>query len=173
MHHKPTKRDFLKGRFRRTDRILPPGSVEAFYDACTKCGACAQACPSEIITRDEDGFPVVDPTAGECLFCSACAEICEEDAIRPATGWDFRAELTTSCLSLNSVTCRTCEDFCDNQAIGFRLMQGGRSTPIIDAEACTGCGSCVSSCPAGALKLSPVADATTNPNSPHNEDLPC
>lgn len=153
MQYVPAKRAFLKGRFDQPDHIRPPGAVGGFVDACTQCGDCATACPSEIIYRDADGFPVINLLAGECLLCSGCADACEAGAILPAVSWDIRATVADSCLSMNAVTCRTCEDQCDARAIRFQLQSGGRSTPLIDPETCTGCGACAAPCPVGAIQF--------------------
>jgi ferredoxin-type protein NapF len=59
--------------------------------------------------------------------------------------------ITNSCLSLNGISCRACEDACDPRAIRFRLMTGGRATPVLDEALCTGCGECAYTCPAGAV----------------------
>ncbi|MGH1368899.1 MAG: ferredoxin-type protein NapF [Maritimibacter sp.] len=136
-----------------------------FHELCTQCGACARACPTNIISRDGDGFPVINLAAGACLFCTQCAAACEAEAIVPASGWGMRAQVAASCLSLNGVMCRTCEDHCDARAIRFRLERGGRSTPVFDLDACTGCGACIGPCPAGAIQL-------VHPQ-PRREETPC
>lgn len=153
--HSPLRRSFLKGQFEHSDVMRPPGSVDvsAFPETCTHCGDCAAACPQAIITGDGEGFPIVDLSRRECTFCGACAEVCEAGAILPATGWDWRATVGDSCLSLQAIACRACEDHCDERAIRFQLRTGGRSEPMIDIESCTGCGACAASCPAGAISF--------------------
>jgi ferredoxin-type protein NapF len=165
MKHQPSRRALLKGRFDRSEHIRPPGARADFVELCTQCGDCAPVCPSEIIYRDSDGFPVLNAAVGACLFCSECAQACEVGAITPANDWSMRAEVDATCLSANGVMCRTCEDHCDAQAIRFRLMTGGRSHPDFDLEACTGCGACVGPCPAGAIHLFEP--------KPNLEDTPC
>ncbi len=155
MTHAPARRAFLKGRFSQTDVMRPLGVIapEAFAEACTQCGDCARACPEAIIMRDDDGYPVVDLNRGECTFCGDCSDACEPGALAGERTWDWRADVTQSCLSMNAVTCRTCEDHCDARAIRFRLMTGGRSVPEFDPEACTGCGACAPVCPADAIRF--------------------
>lgn len=165
MEHVPSKRAFLKGRFKASVGILPPGAVADFHALCVQCGDCARACPTSIIFRNDEGFPVIDLKAGACLFCNACAEACEPQAIQPATGWDWRATANGECLSVNAVMCRACEDHCDAQAIRFQLMTGGRSTPVFDAETCTGCGECAGACPADAIRFYQI--------NQHSEERPC
>ncbi|WP_422049838.1 ferredoxin-type protein NapF [Shimia sp.] len=155
MRHSPERRALLTGQFAQTQALRPPGALESglFEEACSHCGDCAAACPQAIITADNAGFPVVDMSARACEFCNACSDVCTAGAILPANGWEVRAVAAESCLSLQGVMCRTCEDHCDEGAIRFRLMTGGRSQPNIDVDACSGCGACVAPCPADALSL--------------------
>lgn len=153
--HSPQRRSFLKGQFDLADQLRPPGAITslAFGETCTRCGDCAAQCPQAIITADDDGFPLVDLSRRACTFCGTCAEVCDVGAILPSTGWEWRAQPTQSCLSVQGITCRTCEDHCDAQAIRFTLMTAGRSEPTIDQEHCTGCGACMAACPTGAIIL--------------------
>lgn len=52
------------------------------YDACLKCGACAERCPMEVISMGEDGYPVIgDPEVGDlCFRCGQCAHVCPAGA---------------------------------------------------------------------------------------------
>lgn len=160
MQHDAARRAFLTGKATRGEDCLPPGAVAGFYDLCTQCGACAEACPEEIIYRSPEGFPVINPWAGTCTFCSLCALVCEPKAILATEGWDMRAVVTGDCLSLTGTSCRACEDQCDEAAIKFQLMTGGRAAPVIDHDLCTGCSTCVSSCPAAAISLRKLPSKT-------------
>lgn len=153
--HSPQRRAFLRGHFEQNDFLRPPGALElvSFVETCTRCGDCAANCPQAIITADKDGFPLVDLTSRECTFCGDCAEACQVGAIQPANCWDYRARVDESCLSFQGITCRTCEDHCDERAIRFHLKTGGRSEPLIDLDTCTGCGACVAPCPADAITV--------------------
>lgn len=142
--------------------MRPPGAAPGFDDLCTTCGDCAAACPEAIIVNDADRRPVVDFNAGACTFCGTCADACESGALEPALipDWPWRARIGDSCLSVQGITCRACEDVCDPRAIRFRLATGGRSFPELDLDQCTGCGACATACPAGAVSFSPSHPGT-------------
>lgn len=136
-------------------RPFGSGDAASFEKLCDGCGDCVTACPQSIIFRGTDGRAVLDLTVAECTFCEICIDVCPTGALsqegRESWTWVARAE--ESCLAMRGVTCRTCEDFCDQRAIRFRLEPGGRSSPLIDEAACTGCGSCAGGCPEGAISF--------------------
>ena len=47
-------------------------------DACTACGSCVDACPSEAI-KEGDPIYCIDPD--ECIDCGACVDSCPSEAI--------------------------------------------------------------------------------------------
>lgn len=49
------------------------------------CQACAEACPTDAVSQDDQGLRL---DLGRCLFCTECVEACPEGAIRYTT--DFR-----------------------------------------------------------------------------------
>ena len=157
------RRELLAGR-RKDARPFPRPlgalvSETAFRTACTQCGACAAACPDDIIRRDPRGFPVVDVSAGGCSFCGTCAEACPATALSGNRTWPWRLAVAGTCLGAFGVTCRACEDNCDAAALRFTPMTKGRSAVGIDPDRCTGCGACIAACPVGALALVPLAQA--------------
>ena len=170
-----SRRDFLRGQPTRPSAPLmrPPGAQPGFSQLCNGCGACARACPEALIIRHEirhegpagGSTPVVDFSKAACTFCGACAAACETGALRSeaVSDWPWRAVITDSCLSLNGISCRSCEDACAPRAIRFRLMTGGRAAPVLDTAQCTGCGACAATCPAGAVAFerpAPVAEGS-------------
>lgn len=150
-----SRRAFLRGRVSEMPVQRPPGAGHemAFCDTCTQCGDCVAACPENVITTDSSGRPFLDFSAGECTFCNACTEACEPSALRAENAWIWRAKIDSKCLSVNGVHCRSCEDHCDERAIGFRLQTGGKALPILDDAICTGCGGCIAACPVGAISF--------------------
>lgn len=153
------RRGFLRGRTRAAPPALrPPWSLaDRFIALCTRCGACAKACPEGILRAGDGGFPEIDFALGECSFCGACADACPEpvfdrSAPRP---WTLTATIGPSCLTASRIVCRSCQDACPEAAIRFALAPGGVARPAVEAAACTGCGACVSTCPASAVTVGP------------------
>jgi|SRR3954467_5084983 ferredoxin-type protein NapF len=65
----------------------------------------------------------------------------------------LRALISQACLAYAGVVCMSCRDACREQAIRFLPRRGSAFLPEVIAAACTGCGACLSPCPAGALSL--------------------
>lgn len=59
-----------------------------------------------------------------------------------------------------NVVCRSCGDACEATAIRFSPRLGGAALPVVLNERCTGCGDCVTVCPAGAIALAPVMQSS-------------
>ena len=158
MNKLASRRAFLRGKKLHEDRsaIRPPGAMDAeFYDLCTQCDDCRKACPEDIICFDAHGWPVVDLSAGACTFCGDCANACPTGALTPelVAEWPWCATVSASCLSMNGISCRACQDVCDHNAIRFKLQLGGRAELQLDTHRCTGCGACASACPTGSISF--------------------
>lgn len=150
---------FLPGDLRQEAEVVRPPQAVAerrFTRLCEDCSACVDACPEAIIIPDRAGRPTLDFMRGACTFCGECANACPTGALDPnaARPWTWTVAIGASCLSENGVTCRSCADACETGAIRFRLQTGGRDIPLLDTEACTGCGGCRSVCPVDAITLS-------------------
>ncbi len=72
---------------------------------------------------------------------------------RPAPG-RVVAVIGDRCLARHGIVCRSCGDACEARAIRFPPRLGGVAMPLLDSDACSGCGECISVCPAVAISLS-------------------
>ncbi len=125
-------------------------------ERCTACGACARACPQDILHIEGGRRPVLNFTA-PCIFCGDCAEACPEDVfdLERDPPLEAVAVIGEGCFEPQGVSCRACEDICEARALRARPMLGGRAEMRVDAAACTGCGACVPICPASAIEIRP------------------
>lgn len=139
--------------------VYPPWSVteSLFFDSCTRCNACIDVCPSNIIQRGSGGFPEVNFQRGECDFCGECAQSCQSGALHyseaMAPWWNVVTIDTQRCLPEQGVMCLTCSEQCDVEAIQFKPTLGGISSPQLDTSLCTGCGACIAPCPGKAVEM--------------------
>lgn len=148
----------IRGRLKKqaTPQRPPWALAEAaFAAACEACGRCIENCPEGIVTAGKDGYPEIDFTRGGCSFCAACVEACPGTALAKNgnAAWSIVAHFAPSCLSLQGIVCRLCEEACEAQAIRFTPLIGGLAMPRVEGEACSGCGTCVSACPARAIEM--------------------
>ncbi|WP_191090111.1 ferredoxin-type protein NapF [Histidinibacterium aquaticum] len=121
---------------------------------CTACGACAEACPQNILRIAGGRHAVIDFTA-ECTFCGACAEACPEEVfdLKRDPPWEAVASVGEGCFEPRGIACRACEDVCEARALRARPQLGGTAVMTVDEESCTGCGACVPICPANAITI--------------------
>ncbi len=71
------------------------------------------------------------------------------------------ARIGAGCLTLSGIMCESCADICERRAIRF-VRRGAIKQPVLDADACSGCGECSSVCPANAISIqSPAPEEPT------------
>lgn len=126
-------------------------------ERCTRCAECVRRCPEHILIDGSGGFPEMDFSQGGCTFCGECRQVCEPGALAlsvdPPVSW--QVGVGGGCLATRGVMCRSCADECEERAIVFRLVPGGRAEVNVMAQACNGCGACIRLCPVDAIRLKP------------------
>jgi len=157
----PARRALLRGGHARPI-ARPPYAIDEgrFTEDCTRCNACIEACPEDLLQRGDGGFPELRFGHGECTFCSDCAAACPTPALqllghRP---WRWQATVSAGCLMPQGITCRSCGDACPTAAIVFDPRRPN-AAPAIASDRCNGCGSCVGTCPGHAIHMHEADDA--------------
>lgn len=142
--------------------VRPPGALPeaAFATACTRCGACIEACPEATLAIGSDGFPVAETWRSACALCpkTPCIAACEPQALIPTPPAQFRLGVVfvmeRLCLNFGHTpkspddddeVCDRCLDWCP---IPHALVAEDSVVPKVDPEHCTGCGLCVAHCAA-------------------------
>ncbi len=152
-------------------RRRPPGAViEArFLALCTRCDACADACPHDAIFRyvktagELARTPVMKPERAPCRMCAGfpCAAACETGALEVPEGPTVPLGMVriddTRCITFMGPECGACGGLCPTErpAITFRGAQ-----PRLDPTGCVGCGLCIEACPTRpkAIELLPLTE---------------
>ena len=99
------------------------GVARVDRDACVACGACAKACPKNLIR--------IGPESNQnVVFCSS-----------KAGGADVRKACSVGCIG-----CKMCEKTCKFDAVHVE-----NNLAYIDPEKCKNCGMCSKACPTGAI----------------------
>ncbi|WP_076721297.1 ferredoxin-type protein NapF [Motiliproteus sp. MSK22-1] len=151
------RRALFRGKVVASNAIRMPWlkGTEDFTELCTRCNQCVTACPTGIIKNGDGGYPEVDFSVGECTLCSACAEACDESLfdLTQLSPWDLKAGVSENCLNQQSVYCRSCAESCEPEAIQFSFNSTLFVSPAVNLSDCTGCGACVSVCPAKAIDV--------------------
>lgn len=167
---------FIPGLRHATDdpfRLRPPGVAAGgerrFLDACIRCGACVQACPTHalqpVLLADGVGgvfAPRLTPRAGACEHaCTACGTVCPTGAIpllglatKQRTAMGVAIHDHRRCLPWAvGAECRVCQEHCPvaDKAIVLKMGRspdgGTVPLPTVVADRCIGCGTCEYVCP--------------------------
>ena len=143
-----------------------PMPEDQFRDLCIRCGECMKACITgglqpAVAEAGWDGVftPILKPKVGWCeLSCTACGDVCPTGALRPFLADekpDIQIGLATidadKCLAWREEKyyklCLVCDEQCSYDAVQWITDDQGYKRPVVDVEACTGCGICEAKCP--------------------------
>ena len=159
--------------------LRPPGAVDEthFPGACIRCGNCAKACPSRIITPDLRNTSLATLLTPTLHFdtdycredCHRCSGVCPSGAIarisltqKKQRVIGFAQVELDHCLLANGKECTACRTHCPFNAVQIRSSDGGFTTcPTVDYRKCTGCGACEVICPARphrAIRVFPISN---------------
>ena len=163
----------------------PPGARDepAFLASCIKCAQCVEACPYDTLRSatagdaEAIGVPYFEPRQVPCYMCpdTPCIAACPTDALLPDTPIE-EAEMGLAvlvdhenCLAYKGLRCEVCYRACPlmGRAIGLEFRENERTgkhaffIPVVNSEACTGCGKCEHVCvlEEAAIKVLPVEQA--------------
>ena len=160
----PTRRNLLRGRIAKSSvepkiRLPWVKSEAIFTDKCTQCDECIKHCETNIIVKDELGYPKIDFSNGECTFCQQCIEHCDQPLFienapfETEKAWLTAISIANNCLAANQVYCQSCRDECETSAISFKYANTSIPVPSIAVDDCTLCGAFVSKCPQSSIKI--------------------
>jgi Na+-translocating ferredoxin:NAD+ oxidoreductase subunit B len=127
-------------------------------EKCTGCGACAKACPRDLIKilpvskrvhilcSSHDKGPEAKRRCGNntaCISCTLCVKKCPVDAISMKD--DLAVIDYDKC-----IVCGLCATVCPTKAIQDQL-EGRRKKAFIMEDKCVGCTICAKKCPVGII----------------------
>jgi ferredoxin-type protein NapG len=148
--------------------LRPPSAVRDFTAACIRCGQCVQACPYGSVRLTPtggpagSGLPYIEPRQTPCFMCEPmhCVKACPTGALDPALSDITQARMGLAvidiehCLSWQGLRCEVCFRVCPVQGQAIRIVSQQRQlskhamfVPLVQANACTGCGLCEKRCP--------------------------
>jgi len=151
----------------RKTPIVPPGALglSNMKRHCTACQLCVSACPNNVLRPSNKLVTLMQPEMsferGYCRpECVECSQVCPTGAIKRITTADKSATaigaavwIKENCVvNRDEVQCKSCEQSCPAGAITLVSrdpnVRRSLKIPVIDKEACIGCGACEYLCPA-------------------------
>ncbi len=149
--------------------IRPPGAgnEQEFLETCSKCGNCIRACPyfalrPVLMANEFDrGTPALRIGEAFCRFCHEfpCVAACPTGALSQKQQSRLHkigcAEVIAgNCIRKDGTDCRACFDKCEEiGSCAIKLVTSAQndaecSFPEIINSKCSGCGACLTVCPA-------------------------
>jgi ferredoxin-type protein NapG len=151
-----------RARHRAAHWIRPPFALDEleFLLACTRCRACIDACPHNVVFplsarlgAHVAGTPALDLLNRGCRLCEdwPCVAACEPGALKRPHDVQDRPALpriaavtinTAACLPYTGPECGACASSCPVPG----AMVWHHEKPHIDPEVCAGCAMCRDAC---------------------------
>lgn len=138
--------------------LRPPGALAEpdFLARCIRCERCVEACNADAIRLFGAGMGALEGTPhivaerAACTLCLECTTACPTGALAPVPRiQDARMGHAVVdpalCVSHNGTgICGACFTACPLK--GRAIRQGSHNRPVVDANACVGCGACEEAC---------------------------
>ncbi|MEI8199788.1 MAG: NADH-quinone oxidoreductase subunit NuoB [Eubacteriales bacterium] len=129
------------------DSSLFIGRPEIDLEKCTRCGECAERCPSRAIVLDKKNN-VIGINYDECVFCTLCEEICPVGAAKMTNEFELaekdRKLLRKSPIIIEerNISDKSYEVICSELTLNIKKTFG-RSLQIreVDSGSCNACDS--------------------------------
>ncbi|MDE6577755.1 MAG: 4Fe-4S binding protein [Muribaculaceae bacterium] len=151
----------------RRTKIVPPGalSINNLASHCTACQLCVASCPNGVLRPSTDIDSLMQPESSYerdyCRpECTRCSEVCPTGAIKLIDEADkssiqigHAVWVKANCIPLtDGVECGNCARHCPTGAITMvssdKDNDEAPKIPVVNTEACIGCGACENLCPA-------------------------
>lgn len=178
-----TLRQTIKSTINRPNTVLYPweklqlpdcfrGRPGLVIQECIGCGMCMRICPNKCIELVEIDVPEKGKCKrpqvdlGRCMMCGYCAEYCPTNAMIVTPEYELattkRSQLIMDPFELihehkpgyevHRVEVLPSEVSKGKDAVEFRLMEE-KDAPILDNDACIGCGRCMKACPSDCIEM--------------------
>jgi len=147
-----------------THWIRPPYAVDEleFLLSCTRCDACIEACPHNVIFplsarlgAKVAATPALDLLNKGCHLCEdwPCVNACEKEALLKPEAEEAAESTPLPLLAIASINMQTCFPYsgpecgaCADSCGVKGALRWDQQRPVIDKEKCVGCGLCRQAC---------------------------